>query len=283
MRPATGRLRRKRADTYALVLDAAGVPYVLERIPGGWLILVEEEDFEKAASEIAAYRSENPPLARFPAPDAPSGYSGALAALLLFCFYLRLGPFDQNPAILAAYGSDAERILDGQIFRAVTSLFLHGDFLHLLGNMAGCLVFGSAVARTAGYGAGWLLILATGFLGNLLTALAYGGGHLSGGASTAVFGAIGLLGGFRLGPPGSPLAPRNPAAWMVLGSGVLFLALLGNSPEADFSAHFFGYASGVLVGLAYVRIFSYPLPRRWQAACLYTAAVAVFASFVPKG
>lgn len=277
--PLAGTFKKKRANTYALVLAAAGIAYRLVRSEGGWKILVAEADLDRAQSEIAAFKTENPRLPQIEAEEAPTGHSGFAAAALLAAFYAALGPFDENHSILFRYGADAGLILDGEWRRCVTALFLHGDFLHLIGNMAGFLVFGTAVCQGAGYGAGWLLILLTGVSGNYLTALVYGGNHLSGGASTAVFGAIGLLGGFRLGPPGLPLRPGNPSAWTVLGVGLLFLALLGNSPKADLAAHFFGYASGVAIGLTYGRIFNRPLGRRWQLACLYAGAAAVLLAF----
>ncbi|MBI5843848.1 MAG: rhomboid family intramembrane serine protease [Deltaproteobacteria bacterium] len=281
--PLAGTFKKKRANTYALVLAAAGIAYRLKKSEGGWKILVEEADLDRAQSEIAAFRKENPRLPQIEAVEAPTGHSGFAAAAVLAAFYAALGPFDENLSQLFRFGADAGLILGGEWWRCVTALFLHGDFLHLIGNMAGFLVFGTAVCQGAGYGAGWLLILLTGVSGNFLTALVYGGNHLSGGASTAVFGAIGLLGGFRLGPPGLPFSPKNPSAWMVLGVGILFLALLGNSPKADLAAHFFGYASGTVIGLSYGRVFSRPPKRRWQLACLYTAATAVLVSFTYSG
>lgn len=278
-----GTFKKKRANTYALVLAAADVEYSLVRAEGGWKILVDENDLERAGAEIAAFKSENPRMHPISVPEAPAAHSGYAAAAILLAFYAALGPFDENRYLLLRFGADSGLILDGDWWRCVTALFLHADFLHLLGNMAGVLVFGTAVCTIAGWGAGWLLILLTGGIGNLLTALSYGPGHLSGGASTCVFGAIGLLGGFRLGPPGLPMRPKNRSAWMVLGVGLVFLALLGNSPEADLSAHFFGYASGIALGLVYGRIFQAPLERRWQAACLYTGAAAVIVSFSMKG
>ena len=95
--------------------------------------------------------------------------------------------------IIKHYGSSASQIIDGEHYRTITALFLHGDVLHLIGNMAGIALFGTAVCSITGWGVGWLMILFTGSIGNLLNAYFYQAGHRSIGASTAVFGCIGFL------------------------------------------------------------------------------------------
>ncbi len=88
-------------------------------------------------------------------------------------------------------------MLTSQPWRAVTALTLHADGTHVLGNAISGTVFASAVHRRLGAGGSALAILASGILGNLGNALWHRSigdpGHGSIGASTAVFGAIGLL------------------------------------------------------------------------------------------
>jgi membrane associated rhomboid family serine protease len=75
----------------------------------------------------------------------------------------------------------------------VTALTLHADLAHVLSNALACLVFVTAVAWWLGPGVGTWLVLLAGAGGNALTALVHGPASVSGGASTAIFGALGIL------------------------------------------------------------------------------------------
>ena len=116
-----------------------------------------------------------------------------LGLLVLFYF------FDQGQAFgldwHAAGLSRSEETAGSEPWRAITALFLHTGPVHLLSNVLFGALFGFLVATTHGGGLGWLAILAGGALGNLLNALFQDAGHLSVGASTAVFAAVGVLAG----------------------------------------------------------------------------------------
>ncbi len=82
----------------------------------------------------------------------------------------------------------------GEWWRPFTSLFLHADFNHLLGNVCFGVIFCVLVAHSVGPVLGWVLILASGVMGNILTAgWYYPERFQSVGASTATFGALGIL------------------------------------------------------------------------------------------
>ncbi len=91
-------------------------------------------------------------------------------------------------------------------------------------------------------------MLLAGAGGNWATALVYGSHHSSVGASTAVFGAIGLLAGLarvrrtRRGQRGS-------RAWAPIAAGLALLAMIGMGERADLVAHGLGLAVGSALGL----------------------------------
>jgi membrane associated rhomboid family serine protease len=85
------------------------------------------------------------------------------------------------------------------------------------------------------------------------------------GASTAVFGALGILSMLQV--------PRR-SAWLTLGAGVALLGLLGTSARADLLAHLFGFAAGVVEGLA-LRSLTPPRRSLLQPALGLLAAVPV--------
>ncbi|MBW1989583.1 MAG: rhomboid family intramembrane serine protease [Deltaproteobacteria bacterium] len=269
------RMPRDAAEELSLVLSSAGIQNRAVRGPGGWMLLVPPALHARAMEEIRAFDEENPLEDEYPgrgegqeqAPAKQGFVSGVYAALLLAAVYAASGPMEESRELLRALGALSPAVKHGQVFRLVTALTLHVDVVHLVGNMAGIALFGGAVAAVAGRGAGWLLVVAGGVGGNLATALVHTTPHLSVGASTSVFAAIGILGGFRLIRPGEG-GRRGARPWVILGAGLALLGLLGSGPRSDLLAHLFGYLCGVGLGLAYAKAFDHPPGKRVQAAAL---------------
>ena len=177
------------------------------------------------------------------------------AALLTFFFVT--GP--RNPALIwfERGSADAERILLGELWRTVTALTLHADVGHALANALFGALFLSAVCGALGAGVGCALAVLSGAGGNLANALFQGSHHVSVGASTAVFGAVGLLVGLSVARRRRQRSPGRPA-WVPIGAGLAILAMLGTAgARVDLWAHLFGLlvggALGIPVGLALPR------------------------------
>ena len=177
------------------------------------------------------------------------------------------------------YGSSAGLVVNGEWYRCATALLLHADSLHLAGNLVGMAIFATAVCSITGWGVGWLLILASGISGNLINAYAYGYGHSSIGASTAVFGALGLLSSYqflkKIHTPFSRFQVLLP-----LGAGLALLAFLGSSSHTDIMAHLFGFLSGVALGLVYYRLVRYPFAWRIQVGALACVVVVLVTAWI---
>ena len=102
------------------------------------------------------------------------------------------------------------------------------------------------------------------------------GAHDSVGASTAVFGAVGLLGG--LGATGRlQVRFRRRNAWVPVAATLGILAMLGTAGErVDLWAHGFGLAAGVGLGLVAGRVMpERPGPLAQWAAGLGAAAAVL--------
>ena len=141
----------------------------------------------------------------------------------------------------------AEKILQGEWWRLITALTLHSGVLHLVSNIALGGIFMVRLCRLLGSGRAWLLVLASGGLGNLLNALVQSPNHQSIGSSTAVFGAVGLLATINMLHYRSNLRQRWP---LPIAAALGLLALLGASGEnTDIGAHLFGFISGIGFGL----------------------------------
>jgi rhomboid protease GluP len=279
--PLFARLTPERAHTYSIVLASAGIPHAVH--PDGSLrtIHVPREWRAEARKAVSLYLSENPAELRSPVrPREPRGRtaSALFAVLIAAAVHWAVGSGAGRDAIIAAMGADAEKIVQGEWYRIITALLLHGDGAHLLANMAAGLLFGTYAALMYGWGLGWLLIVLTGAQGNLLTAWWYGHSHMSVGASTAVFGALGLCasGAFwqRRRDHSGRLRP-----WVSVAGALALVGWLGTSPRADLAAHLFGFASGLLYGFLFSKWSGGRiLPWVYQAACLVIVAVLVAGS-----
>lgn len=230
----------------SVVLEAMGIAHEILPTPdGSWALFVPDEDAPAAEAALAAWEAENPPRSEGVArPDYGRSLAGVAAGLAIvgFAVYAGLRPAG---SLVERGSADAARMLDGEWWRAATALTLHADLAHLIANAAALAVFLGAVARRLGPALATWLALAAGVAGNVATALVAGGGHVSIGASTAVFGALGTLSALQV--------PRR-RAWLTLGVGVALLGFLGTGARADLFAHVFGFASGVTEGLAVRRM-----------------------------
>lgn len=273
-------LDEEQARTYALVLAVEEIKCELAPGATGWELRVALEDRAHARSAVDAYLVENRAVEKSAAGRyrLQRSYTGLWAALLLLTTHLVFTAAGDEHWVVARFGASARDILNGQYYRCATALMLHVDSVHLAGNMAGIALFGTAVCTVAGWGVGWLIILAGGTLGNLLNAMFYQTDHLSIGASTAVFAGLGFLAGWQFlkkyREPG-----RRIRAWLPLGGGLALLAMLGGSPYVDLTAHLFGFTVGLLIGLPYMLLAGRPFDNRVQSACFFIAVAILTLSW----
>ena len=179
---------------------------------------------------------------------------------------------------------DADAILRGEVWRVFTALTLHADFGHLFANLATGLVFAWALLPLLGSGWTWMGMVLSGAAGNLLNAWCHrGDGHLSIGASTAVFGGLGGLVGWQvvaaLQARQSPRAHafRTREIVLPLAAGLALLAYLGVGNEGDhvdIMAHGLGMFSGTILGTLLART---RLPERTPARFQKLLAIAALA------
>ncbi len=216
--------------------------------------------------------------------DFPVGfYSFALyAVLLIACFVWQ----QYRPVTELGRVDSIVMIEDGQWARALTALTLHGDVVHLVSNLVAGMGFAVFVSRFFGAAAGWLLILVSGVLGNVLNAwVYYPEAHYSIGASTAVFGALGILTGIGLwvAVTEAKQAWSVPRWFLPTFGGVTLLGLIGVGDGAldglvDVAAHISGFLCGMLLGLfgaIFQRAFVYLEARRFWMGALSLVLVGV--------
>ena len=256
-------------DAWALVLASQGIEHLVQRnaADGGLTLWTAEADRERAVRALALSDRDRHELASAdvaPAPDQGPSAAGLAFVAVIVAFYLVTGPRDgaDRGRWFHEGSAVAERILGGEAWRATTALTLHADPAHVAGNAVAALIFVTAVGRWLGSGVALLLTLLTGVGGNLLVALAYGSHHNSVGASTATFGALGLLGGLQVVRwlrGGSRLGRRRRVLSIVAACLGVF-AMLGVGERSDVLAHLFGLGIGLALGAGVGRGVRLPLP-----------------------
>lgn len=242
----------REAFEHGLVVLALGSPFWLLPADQGYRLMVEPAMAEVAREQLSHFDRESVdwpprPLAAGP---ARAGLTGPLlwCIVVLFSF----GAQGRWPGWTSAGAVDARAMLDdGEWWRAFTALFLHADFGHLVSNaFSGVFVF-AAVLAAQGRRRGWLLLAAAGTLGNVAAALLHhAGAYRSLGASTAIFGALGLLTGRALAAIARSPAQRWRTMFVPLASGLAVLGLYGaGGVDIDVLAHATGFAAGLVLGL----------------------------------
>ena len=249
--------RRRIADEWALVLAAEGLTPRVWRVPEGYAVGVPEPDRTRAETALDAWERENPDRPREhsdrsaePAPAHPAALPTGLAiSTALLWFFAYTGPRRPDVAWFAQGSADAEKILTGEPWRLITALSLHADAGHVVTNAVVGAFFITAVCRILGPGVGAGLVVLAGAGGNLINAAVYGSQHASVGASTAVFGAVGLLGGLGVSR-WRRRGVRGRRVWIPVAAALGLLAMLGTAGErVDLWAHLWGLLVGAALGL----------------------------------
>src|SRR5229473_563190 len=173
--PVRAARRQTRVEEWALVLAAASIPHRVEREGADFLLIVPDADALQAQAALDAYDEE-----------ARAERHAALAE-------------QASPRLAWAVGAASARlIVGGEPWRAVTALTLHVNAVHVAGNALATAVLLPAIVQRLGPGGALWPVLLAGTAGNMLAALVYDSRHVAVGASTAIFGALGILAALRL-------------------------------------------------------------------------------------
>lgn len=269
---------RALAEEWALVLEAEGMAPEIRSLGDEFVLLVGSDDAHRAVNALWAYESENRPA---PTPfvhdwtgRGPFLTAVGIAAAMLIFFIV--GIFTEPVLHWYERGSaSAERILHGEFWRTVTALTLHADFAHVIANSIAAVFLLTAAGTVLGPGVAVALVVATGATGNLLNAMLHGWSHVSVGASTAIFGAVGLLGGIGAARRrGRGIRGRR--AWVPLVASVALLAMIGTSgPRVDLWAHFLGLLVGGVAGTCLAAFVDRQISHQLQWQCGIATIVVI--------
>jgi membrane associated rhomboid family serine protease len=161
-------------------------------------------------------------------------------------------------------------LADGSALRLVSALFLHADWIHLLGNLVFLLIFGLPAERVMG---GWrflVLFLLGGAMANLAAVLAIGAPDRmiigASGAVSAVIGAyLALFPGARLGvvlPLGLYLEFVRVPASLLIGLWALLQVVFAYSGPAFGAVAWPAHIAGFLFGIVFALLTRAAIARR---------------------
>jgi rhomboid protease GluP len=239
------------ANEWALVLITQGLSPSLHHDEGGVVLRVPAEEAELALAGLAAYEKENtaPVQSQNRADDFASLIAGIIVAGVLILSHAVVVKWKEAAPWFDRGSAEASRILDGELWRTVTALTLHADLVHLFSNAVAAAIFVTALSSIVGAGLAFALVVLAGACGNLANALMQGSSHISVGASTAIFGAVGVLGTLGLVRRRRERT-RSRGAWIPIAAALGLLAMLGTGTgRTDLLAHLFGFFCGALLGV----------------------------------
>ncbi|MEK4439746.1 MULTISPECIES: rhomboid family intramembrane serine protease [unclassified Niallia] len=136
-------------------------------------------------------------------------------------------------------------IVEGEWWRLITPIFIHGGFAHLLFNSFSIFLFGPALERILGKFKFLLIYVVTGIAANIITLLIEPLTYVHLGSSGAIFGLFGYyisLVVFRK----DIISQSN--AQIITTIAVLSLIMTFLQPNINIVAHIFGFLTGVIVG-----------------------------------
>ena len=214
----------------------------------------------------------------FPIRDTQPSYSKPVVTVLLivvniliFLFEFSLDPYSQN-ALIFTYGLVPDHFRWMNVF---TSMFMHGGWMHVLGNMWFLWIFGDNIEDILGHGKFLLFYLLCGIAAALTqTYLSLDSRVPMVGASGAI---AGVMGAYMVKFPQSRIytlifyifiTTLDVPAWVMLiyWFGIQFVSGVGSlaAPTAQGGTAFFAHVGGFLagMGLIYLLRAQEPYQRR---------------------
>ncbi|HEY3520633.1 MAG TPA: rhomboid family intramembrane serine protease [Rhodanobacteraceae bacterium] len=202
-----------------------------------------------------------------------------VACVAVFCWLMLAAP-EARYAVLARWGTVPARLFDPHHpfsawpwMRLFTALFMHADWLHLVGNVLFLVIFGFSAERALGAQRFLLLFLLGGAFANVVGALTLSGATAPivgcSGAVSAVVGAyLALFPRAHLGlvlPLGFYFEFVRVPAWLMIGMWVLLQLLFTWAGPGFGTVVWWAHIAGFTFGIAFALISRGAVARRLRA------------------
>lgn len=147
-------------------------------------------------------------------------------------------------SVIAVYGLYTPAVLNGEIWRLFTSLFVHANIAHIAGNMLFLFIYGLRAQEMFDLKEYMAIYFLAGLAGNALTMftdfIILGGFAVSVGASGAIFGVLGAVMIYQRRSIGQSIISALMYAF--------FLFVINIGPNVNFLAHLGGLVAGLALG-----------------------------------
>ena len=151
-----------------------------------------EKLFEKINAEIMTKNiRENKKINELFTPKKPI-VTNILIIIMIFIFILMhiFGNGSTDTKTLYLFGG---LVKDNNLFRLITSIFLHIGIIHLISNMWALNILGKQTENFYGHIKMFIIFLYSGIIGNLISVIFMNDNTISAGASGAIFGLMGAI------------------------------------------------------------------------------------------
>lgn len=174
---------------------------------------------------------------------------GINVLVYIICVLISGNPFEFDNSLLVSAGANARQLVEnGEYYRLITCMFLHGGLIHIACNMYSLYCIGPLVEQVYGKLKYILIYFIAGISGSVLSALFMSYKIISVGASGAIFGLLGavLVVSIKLRKQIGKNLLLN-----ILSVIVINLIISFTLPNIDYSAHIGGLIGGIITGMLF--------------------------------
>lgn len=178
--------------------------------------------------------------------DAPATLAVIALCSAVFAWQVVSGGLESEETLVNSGALVTDRLTGGEVWRLVTSMFLHGNLQHLVGNMIALYILGMACEHAFGWATMLGIYAAAGIAGGVASAMAVKLPTV--GASGAIFGLMGCVVAM-LARRRRELHVRDGRIGFVLALWTAWQLVEGFlSPMVANMAHLGGLVAGALLG-----------------------------------
>jgi rhomboid protease GluP len=170
-----------------------------------------------------------------------------LANVAVFVWAVAGGALANAEALIEAGALQQQRVMQGEVWRLLSAIFLHASGRHLLFNCIVLFIVGMALEHAFGWKRSALIYLAAGLCGSLLSVSLHPGPSV--GASGAIFGVTGCVIVFFYKYHRQVMLRDKRIGFVLLIWALYEIGSGMASPFVDNYAHVGGFLGGALVGL----------------------------------
>ncbi|UCG95603.1 MAG: rhomboid family intramembrane serine protease [archaeon] len=177
-------------------------------------------------------------------------YALIIICVLVYAFFNMASPGEVDD-LYETFGFSADNLREGKVWTPITSIFVHGNIVHLFFNMLALFFFGRALEEDMSKNKFIIIFLVGGIVGNIFSMFFYSPYELFVGASGAIFTIMGVA---MIKKPFELIFFPTLIPIPLLFVGIVYTLytilafFFGGDPNVAYTAHLAGLGLGVLIG-----------------------------------